>query len=559
MMHIRTIKGKLALAFTALAGMVLLVSGMALTSLLQADERFNSYLAETNARAVLVAKLQQAVNQRAIGARNMLLLEDAGQVAAEAERVQQAHLEVSGYLEQLQRSAQQSREITGPAAALIGTLVQVEAQYGPVAQAIVAMGLAGQRTEAIDKLNRECQPLLAQLGRASAEYARYADTRAVVRQRAGAADFDQQRNRQVAVCLLALASAVLAGLWISRTLHRALGSEPALLGAAAQQVAGGDLSHEDGAAGMPDGSVMASLAQMRRALARLVGEVRAAAHLIADGSAEIASANANLSARTEEQAGSLEQTAASMEELTVAVKSTAQAAQTAADLSMAASSVARKGAGVVASVVDTMGAIDTSSQQIAQILGTIDAIAFQTNILALNAAVEAARAGEQGKGFAVVASEVRTLAHRSAAAAREIKILIDASMTNVAAGGKLARQAGATMEEIVQSVDHVVGIINDISLSATEQSHGIEQVTIAVGQLDRMTQENAAMVEETAAAAGQLKHQALHMSDLVGTFRLGGDRPHGPSTQHIERNQRDQLAGPALLASPNVPGAYSPR
>ena len=544
MMKIRTIKGKLALAFTTLAAMVLLVSGMALTSLMHANERFNSYLAETNARAVLVARLQQAVDQRAIGARNMLLLDDDRQVAAESERVRQSHKEVGNYLDQLQRSAAQSREITGYAAELIATMVQVEAQYGPVAQAIVALGLAGQRAEAIDKLNRECQALLAQLGRASAEYARYADTRAVARQQAGAADFHDQRNRQVAVCLLALASAVLAGLWISRTLHRALGSEPALLGAAAQQVAGGDLSHGDSATAMPDGSVMASLAVMRRALARLVGEVREAAHLIADGSAEIASANASLSARTEAQAGSLEQTAASMEQLTVAVKNTAQAAHTAADLSMAASNVARKGASVVASVVDTMGAIDTSSRQIAQILGTIDGIAFQTNILALNAAVEAARAGEEGKGFAVVASEVRTLAQRSAAAAKEIKTLIDTSVTNVAAGGKLARQAGATMEEIVQSVEHVVEIINEISVSATEQSHGIEQVTAAVGQLDRTTQENAAMVEETSAAADQLKHQALHMSSLVGAFRLQNtvDHKNGGAHHHSTR-----LESPALL------------
>lgn len=552
MMQIRTIKGKLALAFTALAGMVLLVSGMALTSLLQANERFNSYLAETNARAVLVAKLQQAVDQRAIGARNMLLLDDHEQVAAEAERVKQSHAEVGRYLDELQRSAEQSREITGPAAELIATMAQVEAQYGPVAQAIVAMGLAGQRTEAIAKLNRDCQPLLTQLSRASTEYARYADTRAVARQAAGAADFNDQRNRQIAVCLVALASALLAGMWISRTLHRALGSEPALLGAAAQQVAGGDLRHQESAADMPDGSVMASLALMRGALASLVGEVREAAHLIADDSAEIASANANLSARTEAQASSLQETAASMEELSVAVRHTSKAAQAAADLSISASSVARKGASVVTSVVDTMNMINTSSQEVAQILGTIDAIAFQTNILALNAAVEAARAGEEGKGFAVVAAEVRALAQRSAAAAKEIKLLIDASASRVVTGSKLAREAGATMDDIVDSVDQVVRLISDISLSAKEQSHGIEQVAAVVVQLDRTTQENAAMVEETSVAANHLKHQASHMNGLVSTFRIGNEKHHQRHNRLADQGGKQAGMTPLLVQTQKI-------
>lgn len=520
MINVRTIKGKLILAFIALACMVLLVSGISLTSLIQANENFNSYLAETNARAVLVTKLQQAVDQRAIGARNMLLMDSADERSAEAERVKKFHREVASNLDQLKYSASHSTEITSTAAELIAKMQRIEALYGPVAEGIVALGLAGQRDAAIDKLNRECQPLLEQLTQSSAEYARYAESRAAVRKVAGAADFDAQRNRLIGICLIAFLAAATAGVWIARSLQKSLGGDPAILSAAAHQVADGDLSDIVIAAGTPVDSVMSSLTVMQRSLARLVGEVRDGAHLIFDGSADIASANADLSARTEEQASSLEQTAASMEEITTALKSTAESAQTAANLSVLASNVARRGAQVVASVVETMGAIDTSSQQIAQILGTIEAIAFQTNILALNAAVEAARAGDQGKGFGVVASEVRNLAQRSAAAATEIKALIDASSERVASGCTLARQAGTTMEEIVESTDHVVKIINDISLSASEQSQGIAQVTAVVGQLDRMTQENAAMVEETSAASKQLEHQATALRDLVGAFRL---------------------------------------
>ena len=286
----------------------------------------------------------------------------------EAERVNSAQRDVARYLEQLQYNVDHSNEITATAAELIAKIQRLESLYGPVAQKIVALALAGEREAAIDQLNSECQPLLDQLNVASAEYARYAESRAAVRQAAGAADFNAQRNRLVSICLLAFCAAAVAGVWIARTLSRALGSEPAVLNAAAHQVADGDLSEIANAGSIPADSVMSSLTVMQRSLARLVSEVRDAAQLIFNGSAEIATANADLSARTEEQASGLEQTAASMEEITTALKSTAESAQTAANLSILASNVARKGAQVVTNVVDTMGAIDASSQQIAQIL-----------------------------------------------------------------------------------------------------------------------------------------------------------------------------------------------
>ncbi|HEY1089951.1 MAG TPA: methyl-accepting chemotaxis protein, partial [Burkholderiaceae bacterium] len=251
-----------------------------------------------------------------------------------------------------------------------------------------------------------------------------------------------------------------------------------------------------------------------------VGQVRASSDSIATGTAEIATGNADLSQRTEEQAANLEETAASMEQLTATVKQNAETARTANQLASSASGVAASGGQVVGDVVATMEQISTASRKINDIIGTIDGIAFQTNILALNAAVEAARAGEQGRGFVVVASEVRTLAQRSAQAAKEIKGLIGDSVAKVDAGSTLAGNAGKTMADIVSQVKRVTDLIGEISSASTEQSQGIDQVGEAISQLDQVTQQNAALVEQSAAAAESLKHQAAKMIEAVSVFRL---------------------------------------
>ena len=335
-------------------------------------------------------------------------------------------------------------------------------------------------------------------------------------------------NRNAVVLLvLAVVMGVLgagAGWALARNLRRALGAEPAELGATALRVASGDLSPVAGSTGAAAGSVLASLSDMQSSLALIVGQVRASSDSIATGSAQIAIGNADLSQRTEEQASNLQQTAASMEQLSGTVKTTAETAGHANQLATSASAAALRGGEMVENVVTTMQDISASSKKIADIIGVIDGIAFQTNILALNAAVEAARAGEQGRGFAVVASEVRSLAGRSAEAAKEIKSLIGASVDRVESGSKLVRDAGSTMTEIVESVARVATIINEITAAAAEQSRGISEVNGDVSQLDEMTQRNAALVEQAAAAAASMEQQSEGLESAVATFKLDGDR-----------------------------------
>lgn len=320
--------------------------------------------------------------------------------------------------------------------------------------------------------------------------------------------------------------------WLTRDVTRQLGGEPDYAVAIAGSIAAGDLTvrialDDEG----NRTSLMFAMRQMQQSLASLVQKVRHGTDTITTASGEIAAGNLDLSSRTEEQASSLEETAASMEELTSTVQQNAESVRHANELATTASQVALKGGQVVEEVVGTMGAINEASRRIADIIGVIDGIAFQTNILALNAAVEAARAGEQGRGFAVVASEVRNLAQRSAAAAKEIKSLIGDSVDKVDAGSKLVAAAGETMAEVVASVKRVTDIMVEITLAGQEQSTGIAQVNQAIAQMDQVTQQNAALVEEAAAAADSMQGQAEELLAVISTFKLASDPAHSVSAE----------------------------
>jgi len=318
------------------------------------------------------------------------------------------------------------------------------------------------------------------------------------------------------------------GVFIARGMLRQLGGEPDYASSIARSIAGGDLTVPIDVKRDDNSSMVNALKGMRDDLARIVSSVRTATDTIATASSEIAAGNSDLSARTESQASSLEETAASMEELTSTVRQNADNARTANELAANASEVAQKGGAVVSQVVETMASIDSSSRKIVDIISVIDGIAFQTNILALNAAVEAARAGEQGRGFAVVASEVRNLAQRSAAAAKEIKDLIGASVETVGVGNSLVAQAGSTMQEVVESVHRVRQVINEISTASNEQSAGIAQVNEAISQMDAVTQQNAALVEQAAAAAASMQQQSAALLQAVGVFRVDAEPGAAP-------------------------------
>lgn len=344
----------------------------------------------------------------------------------------------------------------------------------------------------------------------------------------------EQRVAFILVAVLTLGGVIIAlimGFLLSRSISLQLGGEPDQVAHIASSIAQGDLTVRINTDGVAPNSVMANMAAMQASLRRLVGSVLASSNSIAAGASQIAAGNTDLSQRTEEQAANLTETASAMEELAGTVQSNADVARQAAQRAMAASRSAENGGEVVDNVVQTMAGITESSKRIVDIISVIDSIAFQTNILALNAAVEAARAGEQGRGFAVVASEVRSLAQKSASAAKDIKALIDDSVQKIEDGSKLVDTAGETMDGIVAEVKQVTDLISEISAATSEQTSGISQVNDAVLQLSDVTQQNAALVEQSAAASASLNEQAQRLVELVRVFRLesGRSEQQGPS------------------------------
>ena len=361
----------------------------------------------------------------------------------------------------------------------------------------------------------------------------------------------------ITLCLLSLAGSVAAAMLFARALFRRLGGEPAEAARVANEIAAGKLDVRVELRPGDQSSLLHALLRMRDSLAQIVGQVRDGTSTIGASSEAMASEAQELSRRTESQAAALEQTASSMNQLAHAVQHSAASAEEANGLAVAASTVAQQGGAMVGQLVDTMGAINASSARIVDIIGVIDGIAFQTNILALNAAVEAARAGEQGRGFAVVAGEVRNLAQRSAAAAKEIKELIDDSTLRVSQGADLAGRAGTTMNGIVESIGRVTAIMGEIVDSSKEQASGIQQVHRAVSDMDSVTQQNATLVEESAAATESMKEEAARLAQLVAVFKLA-DKPARRALAKAAPRKDDAPRIARAAAAPAKPAAAPP-
>ncbi len=515
-----SVRAQLAVAF---GGLVILLAGIAIfaiSSISNQASGFEKYVNGVRARADLAHLVLESVGLRAVAARNLVIVSSPADMDTEKQLVSQAHAAVVSNLNTLKQLAKQS-STSEEARGMIGNIDKIESQYAPVALGIVDLALQGKRDEAISKINKECRPLLMALVSAMDAYGKSTALRSSELIKEAEEDFKSARNKLIFFSILATVLAIAAGALISRRLLAALGEEPLVLCDAVSKVASGDLTADLKVKATDSTSILAALQRMQLSLAKVVASVRQDSDTVLTAAAEISAGNNDLSNRTEQQASALEETASSMEELTSTVKQNAEHARQANMLAINASDIATKGGAVVSQVVGTMDSISEASRQIVDIISVIDGIAFQTNILALNAAVEAARAGEQGRGFAVVASEVRGLAQRSASAAKEIKVLIDNSVERVDLGTKLANDAGVTMSEVVGSVKRVTDVIAQIVSASEEQTTGIEQINQAISAMDSVTQQNASLVEEAAAAAESLRDQAGNLVQTVSLFQIG--------------------------------------
>ncbi|KAF1045692.1 MAG: Methyl-accepting chemotaxis protein II [Herbaspirillum frisingense] len=545
---------KLGLGFGLVLLLLAAITAIGLARMVQINSQVDNIVNINNVEIRAVMGMRAAIFEQSIAVRNVALMSDRAAIDRELDGLMKQDERYKAAQAKLQEMFGLDQQTSGREKELLATATAESAAASALFARAVELSRQGEEIELKRFITDEIGPRQVQRRATLAELATLEDES---NQQAGVHAqevFIGARAQMLVIGGVALLIGVVASLLIARNLLRQLGGEPSYAADIAQKIAVGDLTVEVTVSDHDKSSMLFAMKQMRDALTRIVAQVRHGTDTIATASTEIARGNLDLSSRTEEQASSLEETASSMEELTSTVKQNADNARQANQLASSASNVAADGGQVVQQVVDTMGSINESSRKIGDIIGVIDGIAFQTNILALNAAVEAARAGEQGRGFAVVASEVRTLAQRSAAAAKEIKLLIDDSVAKVDTGSKLVAQAGGTMEQVVLSVRQVTDIVSEISAASREQSEGIEQINQAVVQMDQVTQQNAALVEEAAAAAQSLQDQAGELLQIVSIFRIDG-------SQYTRQTPRAEpvRAVPVAVAASSRPTPAAPK
>ncbi len=509
---------RLGLGFALVLMFLVAVTVVGIFRLAQIQDRLDHVVSVNTVVTRLVIDMRNNVQDRVGSLRVLTLMSDPADMEPELARLKEQTGKYDVSLKKLE--AQFAVEAAPEEKKLLAQIKEHEAVAMPAIDRASQLWLANDAMGATRVLIKEIRPAQKKWMDALDQLGAFEDKLNHQVKVDAAEGFASARNFMIGLGLLAVLISVVAAYLITRGLLKQLGGEPEYTASIAGSIANGDLSVAIDTKSDDKDSLLAEMREMRDSLVGIVSQVRVGTETIGTASREIAAGNIDLSSRTEMQASSLEKTASAMEELTSTVKQNADNAREANQLAANASDVASKGGTVVSQVVDTMSSINESSNKIVDIIGVIDGIAFQTNILALNAAVEAARAGEQGRGFAVVASEVRNLAQRSANAAKEIKGLIGDSVEKVERGSKLVRQAGVTMDEVVSSVRRVTDIMGEIANASQEQSAGIEQVNLSIIEMDSMTQQNAALVEEAAAAAQSLQDQAGELSRVVSIFRL---------------------------------------
>ena len=523
---------------------VLALLGMSVFSVLTARGIDGALTANATQNAVIqraAINFRGSAHDRSIAVRDVVLAptEEARKKEVEAiARLADFYAKSAAQLDDVLKSASQVPPEVGP---MVQSLKDIEARTVATTAKVVALMQAGDRAGAEALLWAEAKPQYEQWLAAANKLIDYEEARIIANSQLANKDASQFTGVMLSITLLAVLISIAVTVLVSRSISRELGAEPNEVRSVVQAIQQGDLTVPVQVKAGDTTSVMVAVRDMQQRFHELVSAVRDNVDQLRTTSHDISTGNQNLGQRTEQAASSLEQTAASMEELTATVRQSADSARQANQLATTAAGTATKGGEVMLQVVSTMQDIHQSSQKIADIIGVIDGIAFQTNILALNAAVEAARAGEQGRGFAVVATEVRSLAQRSAEAAKEIKSLIQTSVEKVGSGAELVSNAGETMNEIVRGVQRVNDIIGEISSAAAEQSDGISQVNVAVSQLDHMTQQNGALVGESTAAADNLRNQAQRLAELIAVFQINSAaqgrlvRSAQPSVLHIAR------------------------